>query len=306
MRLRPPTVEDIAAVLAVLTSCDLAELGEHDWTLDDLRHVWGRSEFDLGRNAIVAETPDDGVVGYGHVDHHGALGQVAPELRGRGIGTLILDWLQERAIELGRDRHGQRISAGNHAARALLTGAGYAYARSYLRMERPLDAGRPAATPPPGLALRALDPGADARALHALDAAAFAANADYHPESFELFCEDHIHAADIDRELSYVALRDGEYAGFLVTLRQLEYDGLAYVDLLAVHPEHRRRGVGTALLARAFGDYAAAGLSAAQLDVASDNPAAVALYARAGMRERFRRDIYERPVEPSNPGRAPT
>jgi ribosomal protein S18 acetylase RimI-like enzyme len=85
-------------------------------------------------------------------------------------------------------------------------------------------------------------------------------------------------------------------AGFLLALHEAD-DSVGYVDLLAVHPDHHRRGLGTALLTTAFALFAAAGLKQAELGVASDNPPALALYERLGMKPRFQADTYERTVE---------
>jgi ribosomal protein S18 acetylase RimI-like enzyme len=68
------------------------------------------------------------------------------------------------------------------------------------------------------------------------------------------------------------------------------------VDLLAVDPAERGRGLGTTLLLSAFQAFARAGLLDAWLDVASDNPRGLRLYHRAGMSERLRVDVYEKPV----------
>ncbi len=77
--------------------------------------------------------------------------------------------------------------------------------------------------------------------------------------------------------------------------------GVAYVDILAVHPDHQRLGLGSALLRSAFHGFAAAGLREAQLGVASDNPGALVLYERVGMTTRYRFDTYERPVSQHDP-----
>ena len=69
---------------------------------------------------------------------------------------------------------------------------------------------------------------------------------------------------------------------------------VGFVDVLAVHPDHQRRGLGSALLRNSFARFAAAGLKEAQLGVASDNPRALALYEGVGMRARFQTDVYER------------
>lgn len=60
--------------------------------------------------------------------------------------------------------------------------------------------------------------------------------------------------------------------------------GEAELLTLAVAPEARRRGVGAALLAAFEAEAAARGAARAYLEVASDNPAAQALYTRAGWR----------------------
>jgi ribosomal protein S18 acetylase RimI-like enzyme len=83
--------------------------------------------------------------------------------------------------------------------------------------------------------------------------------------------------------------------GFLLT-RRWEQESSGYIDLLAVHPERRRRGLASAMLGTACAACAAVGLREAQLNVASDNPHALTLYERAGMSVRFRVDIYERPI----------
>ena len=54
---------------------------------------------------------------------------------------------------------------------------------------------------------------------------------------------------------------------------------------LAVHPEHRRRGLGEALLHHAARTYRAAGVTKVGLKVDSDNPTgAPRLYERLGYR----------------------
>ena len=59
----------------------------------------------------------------------------------------------------------------------------------------------------------------------------------------------------------------------------------AFVKDLAVYPDWRRRGLGTALLLHAFGVFQARGATAIDLKVEADNPSgAVRLYERMEMR----------------------
>jgi ribosomal protein S18 acetylase RimI-like enzyme len=123
-------------------------------------------------------------------------------------------------------------------------------------------------TAPAGLQLRSLDVEQDAITLHALDAASFAGAPDYHPESLQAFREEHLGAHDLDPELSRVAELGGQTVGFLLA-RRWNKAPVGFVDILAVHPDHQRKGIGTTLLAEAFRLFRTAGLEEAQLGVAS-------------------------------------
>ena len=302
MRLRPPTPADAEAVIAVLTARDMVDIGEPHYTLADLRDEWRASEFDLGADALLAEDERGQVVAYAVTRRPGTLVAVAPEHEGRGIGAQLLEWAEKRAVEQGRDRHRQWIGPGNERAKELLSRSGYRYARSHWRMIRVLDGPLRVPPNPDGLVLRPVDVQRDAASLYALDAAAFAAVVGAEPVSAEAFSEEFLGAHNVAPELSLVAERHGAPRAFLLTLRWRQ-ESAGYVDILAVHPDHQGRGLGTTLLEHAFARFAAAGLGNAQLTVASDNPRAVTLYERVGMSVKFRYDTYERPlVAPIPPG----
>ena len=239
---------------------------------------------------------DGRIVAYAMVRGPGTLAAVAPDYEGRGIGARLLAWAEGRERELGRSEHRQWIGSGNERGKTLLQAAGYELARSYWRMALRLeDLCDHLDTAPAGLQLRSLDVEQDAIILHALDAASFAGAPDYYPESLQAFQEEHLGAHDLDPQLSRVAELDSQIAGFLLARRWTEAP-VGFVDILAVHPDHQREGIGTTLLAEAFRLFRAAGLEEAQLGVASTNPHALRLYERLGMTPRFRYDTYERPV----------
>jgi len=117
--------------------------------------------------------------------------------------------------------------------------------------------------------------------LRAATAADVAALADVHATSFDAAWA----AADLAPFLtdpSCFALAadtgSGEIAGFILCRAVA---GEAEVLTLAVRPEHRRAGVGAALVAAALG-LAATRAEAMFLEVGADNPAARGLYERAG------------------------
>jgi mycothiol synthase len=243
---------------------------------------------------VVAEDGDRQIVGYAICHRPGTLAVVAPDAEGQGIGARLLTWSERHDRERGLRRHRQWVAHSNLSARELLTHAGYEYVCSYWRMARDLT-GLTVYEPDARFRLRRLDVERDAVALHALDAASFSANPDYRPESLAAFREEHLEAHDLAPDLSLVAEHDGRIIGFLIADRWAE-EAVGYVDLLAVHPDFQRRGLGHAMLLTAFRLFGAAGLREAQLGVASDNPRALGLYERVGMTPRFQGDTYERAV----------
>jgi mycothiol synthase len=295
MRLRAPVPGDAPAVLAVMVARDMADLGAPDYTLEDLRDEWSLSDFNLATDAVVVEADDKRIVGYAIVRSPGAFAVVAPPDEGQGIGALLLPWAERRERELGHDRHRQWVAASNTRGRDFLLAAGYEQERSYWRMVRSLEDVAGLAGPPSGFDVRPLDVDGDAVALHALDQASFSANADFRRQTLEEFRDEHLGAHDLDPRLSLVGRHGEDYAGFLLA-RHWRDEGVGFVDILAVHPDYQRRGLGSSLLRAAFHGFAAAGLREAALGVASDNPRALGLYEGVGMRTRYRFDTYARPV----------
>jgi ribosomal-protein-alanine N-acetyltransferase len=84
-------------------------------------------------------------------------------------------------------------------------------------------------------------------------------------------------------------------AGYCVVWIVFEH---VHIQNLAVHPAHRRQGLGRLLLQRALEEGRARGASAALLEVRRSNDAAQRLYRSLGFVETgTRRDYYSRPRE---------
>jgi len=287
----------------VIVARDIADFGEPDFALADLRDEWSASEFDLKADAMIAENQSGEVVAYAAVRRRGSLVSMHPEYETMELGEQLLRWAeqQERERDLGRAVHRQWVGAGDSLGTRLLFAAGYHHVRSYRRMVRDLGQVDPWPVPD-GIRLRPIEVERDAPALHAVDGAAFSSLPDFTPGSLAGFTEEHLRAHDTSPALSLAAMDGEAIVGFLLTRRWQDHVG--FVDILAVHPSHQRRGLGGAMLSHAFASYATAGLREAQLGVASDNPRALSLYARLGMRVKFHADTYEKPVAVV-PGREP-
>ncbi len=295
MALRAPTEADAERVLALLAARDTVDLGAPDYTLEDLLAEWRMSDFDLARDAVLHETEQGEIAGYARVRRPGTFAAVHPGHEGEGIGSTLLDWTERRERELGLEGHRTATAASNARAVELLTSRGYSATRSFWRMGLALAS---ASLPPEqeiaGVSFRALDAERDGEAIYALDRLAFASVGGTEPESLAAFTEEHLQSHDLAPTVSTVAERSGAPIAFLLAQRW-ESESVGYVSILAVTPEEQGRGIGRALLRRAFVAMAAEGLDEARLGVAADNPKALRLYEGLGMRPRFSIVVFERP-----------
>ena len=294
MRLRPAVPGDAEAVHSLVVARDIADIGIADSTLADVEQEWRAPQLDLRTDTVVAEA-GTAVVGYAVIRRPGTYAVVAPGHEGSGIGTELRRWAEAHDRRSRRLFNRQLVPRDNRRGAAHLRSAGYGVLRTYWRRAIELDGGAPADPPPEGVSLRPLDLAGDTAALYDLDAVSFGENPDYEPEPFPVFHAEHLAAHDLEPALSAIAEVAGRVVGFALTRRRREA-AAGYIDLLAVDPAVRRRGIARSLLTHTFAACAAAGLRTAQLGVASDNPPALALYERVGMTARFGLGAFERPV----------
>jgi mycothiol synthase len=128
-QLRAPTPDDLAMVADVLVADELEDAGQVVLGADFLRDEWSRADFDLATDAWVVIDDAEAIVGYAQAIREEptlveSWGVVHPEHRGLGIGSSLVDRIEERASQLlaglpsGRFRHA--IDAGDRAAAAML------------------------------------------------------------------------------------------------------------------------------------------------------------------------------------------
>src|SRR5687768_242159 len=278
MQLRAPEPADAAAVLELIIARDIADLGRPDYTLEDVQADWAAPAIELSRDAWIAE--EDGIaLGYALLDDRGAaLITVPPLSEGRGVGTLLRNAAEARALERGEAIVRQFIPTSNERARAHLLAAGYWPAYSYFRMRMDLAAAPP---PPADLPVRGFSRGPDDAPVHALVEEAMAGVPGNEPRSLESW-----QAAKVDKEgwdpsLWLLHEDAGGLAGVVLCERWEE--GTGYVDYLAVAPRVRGQGLGRAMLLHGLAALRDAGLTVAELSVQGENASATRLYESVGM-----------------------
>ena len=124
---RPLRFDEAGAVTAVMMAQELEDVGEVVVEEADIVGEWQRPSFDVGASTV-GVFDGDTLVAYAEVseaDRGDAA--VHPSYRGRGIGTALARWMQERARANGASVIGMPVAqrfAGRAAAdRARLPGA---------------------------------------------------------------------------------------------------------------------------------------------------------------------------------------
>jgi mycothiol synthase len=282
---RPPRQDEAQAITDLVIACDIAELGQPDFELDDLLTDWHMPGFDLERDAVVV-TDGERIVAYAsfvrgdYVDVY-----VHPDYRNAGIGKAMLEWSERRALERtppGEEiRVGQVITTGSTGARRLLEKRGYEPVRTYWRMTMPLTDSPPQPAWPEGVVVRTFDQERDTRAVYALVQDAFGDNEQHTAESFEEWQAFMIDRDAFEPGLWFIAEAKGEIVGCVLCPN---YEDEGWIRQLAVSRDWRRRGLGTALLRQAMSEFHRRGRRELGLVVDSWNrTGAKELYERAGM-----------------------
>lgn len=294
MNIRPPRRDEIDAVLALMHAHDAAAWGGSDWTRADLEEHW--AGLDLERDAWVVQL---GGRLAGYVDFEAGMqgrrlladGYVDPAARGRGVGSLLVDTVEARAARVpgGAFLHYAALDGGA----AFFRRRGYRDARHQWRMVIELDAA-PDVVIPQGIEIRPYRPGEE-RAIHAAVEEAWSVGGWLHsPRPFEDFARRNFGRAGHDPSLYLVAADADGIAG--VALCDSKRNGeWGWVDTLGVRPAWRRRGIGEALLRRAFRAFVERGERTVALQVDAQSPTgATRLYERVGMRVLYRIVVWEK------------
>jgi mycothiol synthase len=284
---RPATPEDAEAILAVGIARDTKDVGHPDWSLEDVREEMG----ELGPgDALVVADEGGALVAFGFAEGNDGRINVHPDAEGRGIGTALREWVEERLRGHGKAEVHQHIFGANDGARTLLAEAGYEVDQRYWRMVRMLDGSEPEPRWPGGARPRPFARPGDEAAAYALVEDAFADIPGNVSRTFEQW-RGRALGDQFDAGLATVV---GEMDGVALTERW--EDGEGYLSYLAVARDWRGRGLGRALLQATLRNFADAGLRKAILSVNGRNESATELYRSAGMEVEFNAERFVKPL----------
>jgi mycothiol synthase len=269
--------DDAAAITEIITACEAAHDGVAEIDLADVEQ-WLNVAGEKG--TVVLE---DGVrlVGWATVLGTRAEADVDPDEVGRGLGSALLAWTEERGRELGETRVRQTVSDADPRAAELFRSRRYEVAYSAWPLGMAIGDTPPEVHVPAGIAIRAYE-AADARAVYGVIEEGFSALPGRGPQTFERWREIVLDHPAFSPAQSRVALDGDRLVGASIAYDYGD-ETEGWVQQVATASSHRRRGIGRALIESSFAAFHAAGRR--QVGLSTDSrTGALDLYERIGLR----------------------
>jgi mycothiol synthase len=281
---RPLVEGDARAVYEVMAAQEQADLGSVEIEEADIIGDWGRPSFDVSAQTVGVFDGEE-LVGYAEVTH-GDRGDAAvhPAYRGRGIGTELALWMQEKARERGADVIGMPVPVGSPGDR-LLESLGYEVRWHSWVLQLPEGVSIVERPLPEGYAVRAAEP-SEYRDVHAVVEDAFLEWSERDRETYEDFESVVVRRPGFEPWHVRVVTDD---SGAIVGVACLsifepedDRDRDAFVSRLAVRRDQRNRGLAQALLVDAYARAREHGVPTGGLSTDS-RTGALGLYEKVGM-----------------------
>lgn len=271
-------------------------------SLDALRMMLEHPHIDAERNLFFAEAGDR-LVGFAELWH--APGQVRhifrllvhPDWRCRGLGTSLLWKVERRARQLGGQYLDVQIESSQEVGRRFLAARGLRPVHCSWQMHLTDLAAVPQPDWPPGYSQRAFVPGEDECTSVQLENECFREEWEHVPvELGEIV--GFVRSPSFRADGVIYAVHQGRVVGecwcwIEETSLTQRSEKQGYVWCLCVHPNHRGRGLGRALLLSGLQWLRQRNMSSAALHVDGANERAKRLYEGVGFRVR-RTDIWYR------------
>lgn len=302
---RPMTMDDVSAAVEIITAAEVAEVGEADFSRDELLDELSRINLETD-TWLVANGPGQAVGvamlsdrAKAYLDTWAA---TQPDHRGKGIGGFLLDAAETRAVErIPEAPEGARVvidnwvASVNTAAQELLKQRAYRERRRFWRMSIDMTDQPSPAEWPADVQLRTFVRGQDERAIFDAVEEAFSDHWGHVPREFDKWVVKTTRES-FKPDLWFFAMDGDQIAGFSLCSDGTE---TPWVDTLGVLRPWRQRGLGLALLRHSFVELWRRGYRKVALGVDSENlTGATRLYERAGMKVDREWIVYEKELRP--------
>jgi GNAT superfamily N-acetyltransferase len=281
-------LDDAHRVATLVEAVDLADIGEKMFDITDIEAEWAGPEIDLDRDVVLVEDAragagradgaDGELIAWAQVIGDRAEADVHPAHRGRGLGTALAEWTEQRAREAGETRIGQTKIDTLAAARELFEQRGYEPGWDSWILRLPEGAQMTTPPLPAGITIRPAAPDED-HAVYVVVENAFNEWDDRAPRTYEQWRSRVVERPDFDRSLLLVAANDDGPVGVCFGIH---YPDEGWADQVAVVPELRGRGLARSMLAVLFDELRARGERRMGLNTDS-RTGALGLYLELGM-----------------------
>lgn len=301
---RPGTVGDIEQVYELIRTCELVDYGLLDDTLEQVRTEWTGPRVNLAEDSLLAFDQAGRLVGYVRLGQEqyakfSMAMRVHPEYGDQRLDEYLVEWAEAWARErMGRAEPGTRVTLGgwrpgnDQRGRQAYERAGLREIRRFWRMDIEMNEAPPAPVWPEGIELRPYVPGRDERLAFEIIDTAFQDHWGHIANRYEEWRHWMVERERFDPSLWFIAYQGGEAVGGAFCSRE---DLYGWVDDLAVLRPARGKGLGTALLLHAFGEFYRRGQQRVGLGVDTQNlTGALRIYQRAGMHKVLENVSYEK------------
>ena len=277
---RPARLRDAEALTELVAACEKHDTGEVLIELEDIVSDWQRPSVDLAQHSVLVFHEAELAAAAEVSKARRAEVFVRPEHRGHGLGSTLMRWTWDVVRHAGGSVVGQSIPDSLVDARELFEQHGYEQMWTSWILGLPPDAPLLDGDVPEGVRVRTFRPGEDERAVHELIEEAFNEWPNREPTTFEDWSAAVLGDPRFSPEQVQVAVERDEVIG--VCLAELT-DDVCWVDQIAVRRDHRGRGLGRALLMRAFRQARERGTLRCELST-DTRTGALGLYEHVGMR----------------------
>jgi GNAT superfamily N-acetyltransferase len=245
-------MEDIESVVELFNADAQRLIGVEKYSQDEFMPEWTTPRFELDRDTRVVLAPDGAVAGYYEVwdiiDPHVQIfcwGRVHPSHLGKGLGTCLLNWAEERArqaIPLAPAEARVKLLVDvleiDSQAQELFRNCGFRLVRHSLRMVTSLNGSLPQPKWPVEITVRTMQTGQDERAVFTASREAFQDHWGHMERPFEEEYSRWIHQntsrQDFDPALWFLAMDREQIAGIclcrMTTLRWAGYPNWQYAN----------------------------------------------------------------------------
>jgi mycothiol synthase len=314
---RGANMNDIELAFRLFNRWSCSVLGRDEFSdPQSIREEWQFPGADLAEDTRLVFAPNGDLAGYIEVWssveptlHPELWGRVDPSYENLGVGTWMLHWAEQRALQAlehvpAELRFAPRVGTFRQAEKAkrLFDDFGYRYIRTFYHMLIEMDSPVSAPQFPDGIELRPFIKGEHDLAVWQAQNEAFCDHWGHKDVTFEEWSYDRIQDSEFDPTLWFLAMdrRSGEIAGYAICRPHSFQDpDVGWVRSLGVRRPWRKRGIGLALLRQAFHEFYHRGKRKVGLGVDSQNlTGALRLYENAGMRVAQAFDQYEKELRP--------